>query len=367
MSIRHDILNNILLLAEDETWQGSLELSKKCISEWLAAADRSKIRHIYLTGCGTSLYAGQVGKYVIERIAGIPSEAVAALTFTAYTNPAVLGPDNLLVGISTLGESVSAVNAILWAKQGGSMTLAITGNREGHAAKAADATISTEGYKDRIPVRTISYIHSLLAIYTLAIELAAALGTLNAEGKKYWYGQINLAFDGIRTFLAEQQGTADRLVDKYSDRNKFFILAAGPNIGTAQEASLKLVEMADMYSEGQEVEDFMHGRYWQLAKTDPMFIMAPHGNINERILDLLYGTHNLGLTTVVFTDLVNKPIGRFATDIVQLPGGIDELMTPLMYTAVFYLFDCKLGIRCGKDPAGRPYNLSPHRMKFVDK
>lgn len=366
MILRQDILNNILLLAEDETWQRSLELSKKGISQWLVA-DRSKIEHIYLTGCGTSLYAGQVGKYIIEHIAGIPSEAVAALTFSAYTNPTVLHPNNLVVGISTLGESVSAVNAILRAKQIGSMTLAITGNQEGGIVKAAETTISTEGYKDRIPVRTISYIHSLLAIYALAIELAAAMGTLNTEGKKYWYNQIKFAFEGIRTFLAEQQRTIDRLVDKYSNRNKFFILAAGPNIGTAQEASLKLVEMADLYSEGQEVEDFMHGRYWQLAKSDPMFIIAPYGNINERILDLLYGTHNLGLTTVVFTDLVNKPIGRFATDIVQMPGEIDELMTPLMYTVAFYLFDCKLGIRCGKDSGGRPYNLSPHRMKFVDE
>ncbi len=50
-----------------------------------------------------------------------------------------------------------------------------------------------------------------------------------------------------------------------------FIVGTGPNIGTVEEASLKVVEIAKMYSVSQEMENFLHGYDREVNESQPHF------------------------------------------------------------------------------------------------
>src|SRR5687768_4794321 len=88
MNTVHPMLTNILTLADPGTWQKSIELADKALSEWLKTPRTFK--QIYLVGHGSSLYNCQVGEYVIEHIAGIPSKAIPAFAFSAYIEQKLL-------------------------------------------------------------------------------------------------------------------------------------------------------------------------------------------------------------------------------------------------------------------------------------
>src|SRR5512138_3792700 len=72
----HPMFNNIQALADPATWQQSIDLAEEALAGWLEPQRR--ITQTYFVGHGSSLFNGQVGERLLERIAGIPSKAVPA-------------------------------------------------------------------------------------------------------------------------------------------------------------------------------------------------------------------------------------------------------------------------------------------------
>ena len=70
----------------------------------------SKCKKIIICGCGTSLNAGLVGKYIIEELANIPVEVEQASEFR-YRKRAI-SEDTILIGISQSGETADTLEAI---------------------------------------------------------------------------------------------------------------------------------------------------------------------------------------------------------------------------------------------------------------
>jgi glucosamine 6-phosphate synthetase-like amidotransferase/phosphosugar isomerase protein len=62
----------------------------------------ASVERIFIVACGTSFYAGAVGKYLIEQIAKVPVETDIASEFR-YRNP-ILPPKTLVVTISLARE-----------------------------------------------------------------------------------------------------------------------------------------------------------------------------------------------------------------------------------------------------------------------
>ena len=66
-------------------------------------------RRMVIIACGTSYHAGLVGKFLVEKMARIPCEVDLASEFR-YREP-VIGPDDLVVGISQSGETADTLAA----------------------------------------------------------------------------------------------------------------------------------------------------------------------------------------------------------------------------------------------------------------
>ena len=66
-------------------------------------SDLASVRRIVIVACGTSYHAGLVGRYAIEEWARLPVEMDIASEYR-YRNP-VVGPDDLVIGISQSGET----------------------------------------------------------------------------------------------------------------------------------------------------------------------------------------------------------------------------------------------------------------------
>src|SRR5688500_11817399 len=143
MNAMHPMLTNILSLGNPDTWQKSIDLSDDALSIWLKTP--RDFKRIYLVGHGSSLYNGQVGEYILEHIAGIPSKAVPAFAFSAYAEQRLLDPQTLVIGISTTGETQSVRDALERARQAGSATLAITAHKGSMITDNVNAVILTGG------------------------------------------------------------------------------------------------------------------------------------------------------------------------------------------------------------------------------
>jgi glutamine---fructose-6-phosphate transaminase (isomerizing) len=361
MNGTHPILTNILSLANPDTWQSAIDLADQGITTWLSGLEQPSFSRIYFTGCGTSLFNGQVAKYFCEHLAHIPAEAVPAFSFASYTEPAVLGPHTLVVGISTGGDTHSVCAALERARQAGAVTLALTAFSGSAVTQAAQTTILTGGHTDLMGVKTSSYVQALMVLSILAARLAGQPAQLAT-----WLNQVRLAAQGAASYLAGSRGQIEQLARQYAKASNVFILGSGPNLGTAEEASLKVIEMAKLYSECQELEDFFHGRLREVDQASPMFFIAPSGPCIPRLLDFLTVTHHIGAPSIVLTDQYNPAIHALATHVVHLPSRLDELATPMLYILPLYLFGYEMALQRGFDPSARRYNLVPQKVKYGD-
>ncbi len=353
----HPMFKNIQALADPATWQKSIELADEALSSW--TEPQRTTRQVYFVGHGSSLFNGQVGERVIERIAGIPSKAIPAFNFSKYMEPRLLGSETLVIGISTTGGTESVCDALEKAREAGSPTLAITAHHDSPITQDAEAVILTGGEDDQISVKTKSYVQALIPLYLLATHLTA-----DPRVRKYWLNQIHQAAKGTRQFLQDGWDQLRQLAEQYRGAPKVFVLGTGPNLGTAEEASLKIIEMAKMYSECQELEDFFHGRLREVDQTSPMFFIAPDGQANRRVLDFLTVMEMIQAPSIVLTDKVTPGIQSLATQVIHMPVALDEFTTPLLYILPMHIFGYEMALQRGYDPTARRYNVIPQNVRY---
>jgi len=357
MNSIHPMLTNIRALAEPSTWQKSLDLADAALAAWLEMPRTFK--RIYLVGHGSSLYNCMVGEYVLEHISGIPSKAISAFAFSAYMEKKLLDAQTLVIGISTTGETQSVCDVLERARNAGAPSLAITAHQDSPITRHADAVILTGGEDDRISVKTKSYIQALIPIYVLAVRL-----TGNKQRSEYWLNQISLAAEAARQIVEKDWDQIKELAAKFAQAPNIFVLGTGPNLGTAEEASLKVIETAKMYSECQELEDFFHGRLREVDQYSPLFFIAPKGEASRKVLDFLTVADMISAPSIVITDEITAGIQRLATHVISIPVSLDEFATPLLYVLPMHIFGFEMALQRGHDPDSRRYNIVPQNIKY---
>jgi glutamine---fructose-6-phosphate transaminase (isomerizing) len=154
------------------------------------------------------------------------------------------------------------------------------------------------------------------------------------------------------------------LAENFATAPKVFLLGTGPTLGTAEEASLKVIEMAKMYSECQELEDFFHGRLREVDQNSPMFFIAPQGHASRRVLDFLTVMDMIHAPSIVITDQVTPGIQRLATHVIQVPVSLNEFAAPLLYVLPMHIFGYEMALQRGYDPTARRYDIVPQRVKY---
>src|SRR4051812_43241623 len=82
------------------------------------------VKRIIIVACGTSYHAGLIGRYAIEEWARVPVEMDVASEYR-YRNP-VVGPGDLVIGITQSGETLDTLAAMRLARSRGATVLAVT-------------------------------------------------------------------------------------------------------------------------------------------------------------------------------------------------------------------------------------------------
>jgi glucosamine--fructose-6-phosphate aminotransferase (isomerizing) len=356
------MIQNILSLSNPAVWQHSLELGEKAVSGWLMQR-KPDFERVYFVGHGSSLFNGQVGKYLVEHLAGCPAEAIPAFAFASYTELRLLGPKTLVVGLSTSGGTGSVLKALELAQAAGAPTLAISAQEDTPLQQGVEALILTGGEADTLSVKTSSYVLANVSLVMLALGLAQAPEATRTE----WRQQIRQAAAGAERLLTGQRAKFQELGRLFSSASKVFATGSGPNQGTAGEGALKVIEMAKLQAESQELEDFFHGRLREVDQVNPVFFIAPAGRSSARVLDFLTVMKHVKAPSIVLTDVVTPGIAALAAHVIKMPMTLNEYATPLTYIIPLHLFAYELALARGFDPNARRYNLVPQNVRYGDK
>jgi glucosamine--fructose-6-phosphate aminotransferase (isomerizing) len=285
------------------------------------------IKRIVIVACGTSYHAGLIGRYAIERWARIPVEMDIASEYR-YRNP-VVGPDDLVIGITQSGETADTLAAMRLARDGGATVLAVTNIMGSQATRDADAVLYTRAGLEIGVAATKTYVAQVAVMYLLALRLAELRGKLSQE-------RIRVLVAGLR----EIPDMMDRTIDAVSEEVEViaerhakdsFFLFLGRHIGlpVCLEGALKLKEVSYIPTDAYAAGEMKHGPIALLDESTPVICVATDSPILDKMLSNIEEVKARGAATIAVGTEGTDRVTRVADETILIPK-TDWLLQPIL-------------------------------------
>jgi glutamine---fructose-6-phosphate transaminase (isomerizing) len=221
----------------------------------LTARELTGVNRIVIVACGTSLYAGMVGKYYFEELADIPTEVEQAAEYR-YRNP-IIHPDDMVIAISQSGETADTLAAVREARQKGALVVGLCNVVGSTIARETGRGIYLHAGPEIGVASTKAFTCQLSVLLMMALKLGRCRRLSRQAGIDICR-QIKQIPDLVRQVL-KQDDEIICAAKKYMDARDFFFLGRGHLYPVALEGALKLKEISYIHAEGYHAAELKHG------------------------------------------------------------------------------------------------------------
>jgi glutamine---fructose-6-phosphate transaminase (isomerizing) len=248
----------------------------------LTDSDFERVRRIVVVACGTSYHAGLVGRYVIEEWARLPVEMDIASEYR-YRNP-VVGPDDLVIGISQSGETADTLAAMRLARSQGATVLAITNIVGSQATRDADGVLYTRAGLEIGVAATKTFLAEVAAVYLIALKLTELRRTLPRHEIERLIGELRGIPHNIEVLVNSCEDQMRTIAERYCDRDFFLYLGRHIGLPVCLEGALKLKEISYIPTEAYAAGEMKHGPIALLDQSTPVVCVATDGPLLDKVL-----------------------------------------------------------------------------------
>ncbi|HEY8950508.1 MAG TPA: glutamine--fructose-6-phosphate transaminase (isomerizing) [Rhizomicrobium sp.] len=313
----------------------------------------TKATRLTICACGTSYYAGMVGKYWFEKLARLPVEIDVASELR-YRDP-VYPKDGAALFISQSGETADTLAALRDAKAQHQTTIAIVNVQESSIARESDIVLPTFAGPEIGVASTKAFTCQLASLASFAIAAGEARGTLSPEDEKTLCASLLEAPRHIAEFL-KQESKIKALGEEIAKARDVLYLGRGASYPLALEGALKLKEISYIHAEGYAAGEMKHGPIALIDENVPIIVIAPHDSHFEKTISNMQEVMARGGKVVLISDA--EGIAR-AGDVwasIQVPT-TNAFITPLLYALPVQLLAYYAAIAKGTD-VDQPRNLA---------
>lgn len=310
-------------------------------------------RHIQIVACGTAMYAGTVGKNLIERFARIPVSVDVASEYR-YNNP-IVGPGDLVIVISQSGETADTLAALRLAKQKGADTLGVINVIGSSIAREADHVIYTHAGPEIAVASTKAFTVQMAVMFLLALELGLKNGMIQPDECRSLTDQLLDCRNSMEQAL-ELTKTVPSIVEKAIDCPSLFYIGRGLDHALALEGSLKLKELSYLHSEAYAAGELKHGPISLITDGMPVIALATQQAVLPKTVSNMKEVKARGAKTLLIcreSETVDADAYDFRID---LPEAADEFM-PFTAAIAMQLIAYYKAVQSGCD-VDKPRNLA---------
>jgi glucosamine--fructose-6-phosphate aminotransferase (isomerizing) len=314
----------------------------------LSATDR-----VTIVAMGTSLHAACVGKFFIEALARVPVEVDNGSEFR-YRDP-IVGPNNLVIGISQSGETADTLAAMKEAKDKGAFVMSICNVVGSQAARQSGAVLYTHAGPEIGVASTKAFTTQLVALYLLALELAQLRSTLTPQDIRRHVRQLRELPAQLEMVLKGSEAIAD-LAEKFCRYRNFLYLGRGVHYPIAMEGALKLKEISYIHAEGYPAGEMKHGPIALIDGNMPVVVLAPQDAVYRKTMANIEEVKvRDGLVIAVATE-GDLEIAAKADHTIYIPEA-SPFVNPILSTICLQLFAYHVAVLLGCD-VDKPRNLA---------
>lgn len=334
------------------TLRGRLDGLQVSLPEW-GDLDLKDLNRAAIVACGSSYYAGRVGKLLIEKWAGLPVEVAVASEFR-YGDP-LIDERTLVVLITQSGETADTLAGFRLARERGAVTVALTNVVGSSVTRGVDATFYFQAGPEIGVVATKTYTAELVLLCLLALDLARRRGMMRDAEIARVVGELRELPAKIEAILKDEEQIAE-VARQYADRESFFFIGRGLSYPTALEGALKLKEISYIHAEGYPAGELKHGPIAMLDPRMTVVAVAPQSETYGKVVSNIQEVRARRAQVLGVVTEGDEEIQGQAQELFYIPRTL-EALTPVLAIVPLQLFAYYVALERGCD-VDQPRNLA---------
>jgi len=262
-----------------------IKTHKISIKNWgISDEEVRQIEKIVIVACGTSSYAGLVGKYLLEQISKLPVEVDIASEYR-YREP-IINKNTLVVTISQSGETADTLAAIRLAKEMGAKTLSICNVKGSSIDREAHGHLFMNAGPEIGVASTKAFTATMMVLNCLAIHFGSVLKTLKDDQEEELVQALLMVPSQMEVVLSYDK-YFDQAASELNSFKGFLYMGRGVNFPIAMEGALKLKELAYLHAEGYAAGEMKHGPLALVDEKMVTIMIAPNDRLYEKTISNL--------------------------------------------------------------------------------
>jgi glucosamine--fructose-6-phosphate aminotransferase (isomerizing) len=336
----------------------------------LAAEVFEGVERIQILACGTSRHAAQVGAYLLEQLAGIPTSVFYASEFRYAPPP--LSPHTLTIGVTQSGETADTLAALAMEQERRRLVadpayrprlLGITNRAESSLARMVDHILDIGAGIEVGVAATKTFLGQLLAFYGLSLAFAERrLGQRQGgvssgrsrEELKALVAALRLLPQQLEALVADHDQRCAALAHRFEGTQDVIFLGRGINYPIALEGALKLKEISYIHAEGYPAGEMKHGPIALLDAKVPVVSIAMPGTVFDKVLS---NAQEAKARDAQLIGVAPECPDAELFDVLLPVPAVDELISPLLTVIPMQLLSYHIAAHRGLD-VDQPRNLA---------
>ncbi len=312
------------------------------------------VRRIVVVACGTAYHAGVIGRYALEEWARIPVELDIASEYR-YRNP-VVGPGDLVIGVSQSGETADTLAAMRLARERGATVLAVTNTRGSQATREADGVLYTRAGLEIGVAATKTFVCQVAAMYLLALRLAELRETLPPERIAELVGELK-RLPHLLDELVEQAGPAvDAVAEHCWQAEFFFYIGRHVGLPVALEGALKLKEISYISTDAYAAGEMKHGPIALLDEATPVVCVATRSPVLDKLVSNIQEARARGAYVIAVSTDGDGDVDAHVDASIGVPAS-DWMLQPILAVVPLQLLAYSIARKRGLN-VDQPRNLA---------
>lgn len=277
---------------------------------------------VYIVACGTASYAGNIGKYAIEKFAKIP--VVNELASEFRYNDHFIDENTLLILVSQSGETADTLAALREGKRRGAKTLVVTNVLGSSIDREADKSLYCLAGPEIAVASTKAYTTQAMSLYILALDFALKLKKIKKEEVDFILQEVEKLPRKIQEILNFTDPIKDFAQD-IKDARSLFYIGRGLDYYSVIEGALKLKEVSYIHSEALAAGELKHGTLALIEKDTPVVAVASQEKLMDKTFSNIEEVRARGAKVFTICGENSEKIEKISYKSYRLPQTLDSL------------------------------------------
>ena len=311
------------------------------------------INRVVITGMGTSLHAGQVARFYMEALAGLPTETDNASELR-YRG-AIMDRHTLVVSVSQSGETADTLAAMEEAAKHDARQITICNVEASQASRLAHGMVNISVGPEICVASTKCLTGSMVALYLLAAYLGRTRGVIDDQRMDALVQELT-SVPRLMGQALDRSADIESLAQEFFHYQNFLYLGRGINMPIAMEGALKLKEVSYIHAEGYPAGEMKHGPIALIDETMPVVVIALQDHLYDKMRGNIEEVKARGGTVIALATDGDTEMARVADRVIYVPK-TPYLISPLVTVIPLQMLAYHIAVRRGCD-VDQPRNLA---------